>query len=566
MINLFMNLAKLANERVKKFGAQYLTFAVFGTINYPIAYLLGLYLPNSHESMHLVLRLIPFLLCTLMLFFKKWPNHLHKFLPLYWYITLTFSIPVIGVYMLLNQQFSLYWVINFNIGVMILILLVDWLTFLVLEAIGASIGLALYLCSSHSIPNLPNQDIASIFFYMFVCITVLVPVFSCNRELFNIKNLKKREVINMALEAKVADRTVELESALAVKKEFLNNISHEIRTPIMAFSTAANGLIEQWSKFSDKDKFTMADIVAKSANRIKNLSMHLIAATKLQEGEKYLNLQEVNLTNLINDFLDEANALYTKEKKIKLLFNQVANYIIIADPESITQVIRNLVTNAIKYSPVKSTIIIDVDAENDKQLVIKVSDEGVGIPEAEREVIFEPFSQSSRTKTGAGGVGLGLNIAKQIVEAHGGRIWAANSETKGVTFCFTLGYKSEHVDLEGVRGKTILIIDDEDLLLNSMEMTLTGLGCKVLTANSGALSLDLLKKNHQNIDAVVLDVMMPEMDGLEVLQFIKAAYPKTKVIMHSGFASQAQQQQLLKLGAHVFIAKPYQITALIKHL
>ena len=559
----FVRLAALANLRVSKYGAQYLTFALYVMINYPIAYFYGIYGEQDSSYDYFILRILSLLLCVPLLLNKKWPHNLKPYLPIYWYLTLIVAIPVMSLYMLIEQKFSLGWVVNFNIGVMIMILLVDWVVFIILELVGIAIAVLLYAASHDTFPSIPDNDTVSLFFYMYFWVTVTGVVFSRNKEVFNQLLLQVQKKLNIDLEEIVSERTVELTKALAVKHEFLNNISHEIRAPIMAFSTAASTLTEHWDELSEKDKYKMADNVAKSAERIKNLSMHLIAATKLQEGARILNFQEVSLSKLIKNFNDEALGLYTKEKNIKIKFDAPCDYIIKADPESFTQVLRNLVTNAIKYSPPKSTITIGVLELANGQVEIRIIDEGVGIPDGEFEAIFEPFSQSSRTKTGAGGVGLGLNIAKQIVEVHGGRIWAANNKKKGASFCFTLGFIASTVDLSRARGKTIIIIDDEELLLDSMKLKLISLGSKVLVAAGGELGLELIAKRHKSIDAVVLDIMMPGISGIETLKRIKAQYPSLKVIMHSGIATDAEIDEATGLGADHFLAKPYPIDELI---
>jgi CheY-like chemotaxis protein/two-component sensor histidine kinase len=334
----------------------------------------------------------------------------------------------------------------------------------------------------------------------------------------------------------------------------------------MAFSTAASTLRESWDKLNEKDRFLMADNVAKSAERIKNLAMHLIAATKLDQGLPAMNLQDVKLSELINDFIDEASTLYTKEKNISLKLDLPRDYLIYADPESITQVLRNLITNAIKWSPRNSSILISIANTGSRQVEIKVTDSGVGIPPDELEAIFAPFTQSTRTNTGAGGVGLGLDIARKIIEAHRGKIWATNNAGKGATFCFTLPYVASETQPGNALGKSLLIIDDEEFLLESMVMSLSSLGMKVFKATNAQAGIALLATKHKRIDAVVLDVMMPGMNGLEALKLIKARHPKIKVIMHSGVATSTEKDESLKLGAFAFLAKPYSIHQLIELL
>ena len=495
-----------------------------------------------------------------------------------------------------------------------MVLLVDWLMFLILELIGILLGLSLFTLLHDKIPSVPSGEITSLFFYMYFWISVTGVVFSRNNEVFHQLILRIKEQLNNELQNTVSERTSELTKALDVKKEFLNNISHEIRAPIAAFSMAADSLEQGWDKLKEVQKYAMVKIIAQAANRIKNLSMHLINATKFQDSVSSLSMTKLNLTDIIRDFIDEAEALYLKEKKIKIKFACKDEVMVNADYEAIGQVVRNIVLNAIKFSPEKSTITVNLKQDK-KNACVTVSDEGVGIPVDELDKIFGPFYQSSRTKTGAGGVGLGLNITKQIIDAHCGEIWAENNK-KGSSFIFTLpldrakNNENKYTDsrsrivniddslLRKVTGdfwregrnpifvgahlsiqksdepilqasgvykyNKILVIDDEEPLIRTVEIGLSihG-GTEVIFALSGADGLRLLETLHSKIDAIVLDVMMPEMDGIKTLKIIKNKWPNLKVIMHSGVATEAERAQALKLGAHAFLTKPYKISKLI---
>jgi signal transduction histidine kinase/CheY-like chemotaxis protein len=566
MPSFLIKILKFISNRIDKFGAQYSTFALFGLLNYPISYLFS-YKGNEQDNVYLVLRLVPAFLCAFLLFHKKWPERIKKLLPLYWYITLVFSIPVIGTYMFFAKNFSLDWAINFNIGIIILILLVDWLSFIIIEVTGAIIGICLYLSQYDTFPALPSEEVLSIFIYLFSCIVILIPIFSRNKEQFNLKNLKDRDILNRALEQEVEMRTKELTKALAVKTEFLNNISHEIKTPIAAFSMAAESLVEDWNRLDNKKRFAMASLVAGAALRIKNLAMHLIDATKFQNSADRLLLQQVSLSQLIRDFIDEADMLYTRDKNIKINFNSSENCDVNADPEAITQVLRNLVINAIKFSPNDSIITICLE-KSKGEIKTTISDQGIGIPSNELTQIFTPFYQSSKTKTGAGGVGLGLNIAKRIIESHHGNIWAKNNKGgKGASIIFTLpeAQQLDHHEANNKKG-VVLVIDDEPDMLSSIELTLSNkTRHSILTADSGEKGLDILNK-AQKVDLVLLDIMMPGIDGFEVLKIIRKQWPQVKVIMQSGINDKEAGDKAIKLGAIAFLAKPYKATKLLEQI
>lgn len=564
-MSLIYILNNLAAEKVKRFGAQYNAFAIFGMLNYPLAYLFEYYAAGKFETDDLIFRSTGFLLSILLYYFNNYSSKSRStFLPLLWYVTVIISIPLLATYMLLKSHFSIGWLINYNIGILIVILLFDWLSFVIIELIGVTVGVAIFI-AINGIPNvLPKEENLSLFFYLFFCIVIIAPIFSRNRELFNLHSLKDKDLLNKLLEDKVNMRTQELTAALSVKTEFLNNISHEIRTPISGFSMTAETLVEHWERLAENERREMAKVIAKSAGRIKNLAMHLIDATKFQGGEQILNFQKVNLTQLIYDIIDEAYMLYIADKHVEIKFHSDRDYYAKADPEAILQVLRNILTNAIKFSPTNSVIEIKIEHEGINTTVI-VTDEGVGIPEEELEQIFAPFYQSSRTKTGAGGVGLGLNISKQIIIQHQGKIWAKNNVGKGASIIFSLeSVETKDRPSTETLAKTILIIDDEELLLESLYMSLSASGLTVLTASSGAQGLSIIEQQQQEIDVILLDIMMPGMDGIEVLKEITNKWPQLKVIMHSGIAGNEEIEMSKKLGAHSFIKKPYKIKELLE--
>lgn len=168
---------------------------------------------------------------------------------------------------------------------------------------------------------------------------------------------------------------------------------------------------------------------------------------------------------------------------------------------------------------------------------------------------------------------MGLNIAKQIVEAHGGKIWTTNNLRGGGNFIFTLSTSKNEAISErkttsntNFEKKTILLIDDDQAIHASLTLGLFAQGLKTLSAMDGFEGLELLEKSSDEIGIVVLDIMMPGMNGFEVLKVIKSKWPDIKVVMHSGFASIEDLEKIKQLGASAFIKKPYKIAELLEHL
>jgi two-component system sensor histidine kinase ChiS len=226
----------------------------------------------------------------------------------------------------------------------------------------------------------------------------------------------------------------------------------------------------------------------------------------------------------------------------------------------IEQVIRNLVSNATKYGG-NENILIDI-IKNENSLHFSITDAGVGVPEDELKSIFEIFSQSSRTKNKAGGSGIGLSICKTIINDHGGEIGASNNaHDSGTNFWFNIPIVTKDENgqtLDPKKPKTVvLVVDDEESVLGVTSIVLNSLGFEVITANCGVDGLNALKLHHKKIDVVLLDVMMPDIYGIDLLKTIKedANLKSIPILMYSGISDEKEMQKAIDLGAEGCIDK-----------
>lgn len=224
------------------------------------------------------------------------------------------------------------------------------------------------------------------------------------------------------------------EKANLAKSMFLANMSHELRTPIhgiLSFSkfglkNAAKGELEKLQRYF----LTIHD----SGTVLLRLVNDLLDLAKLEAGKVTLDIRDANFQSLASKVIDEFRSL-TMEKNITIIEPEDLGTKIRVDPTRTMQVIRNLLGNSVKFSPAGTSVKIEAQSR-DGFLQVSVADEGPGIPESELETIFDKFVQSSKTSTGAGGTGLGLPICREIVSAHGGRIWAENRPGRGAVFFF----------------------------------------------------------------------------------------------------------------------------------
>lgn len=240
----------------------------------------------------------------------------------------------------------------------------------------------------------------------------------------------------------------EAREANNAKTLFLANMSHELRTPmhaVLGFSEIGIDIIETEMQ-DNSDNETYPQLIAflskiqASGNRLVTLLDNLLDLSKLEANKINLDYQDVSLSNVATDILDELSILLD-EKNMSTNIKDNIDYKVECDSAAIKQVIINLLSNAIKFSDAGSTIVISIESsmiENTPATIFNVKDEGMGIPEGEEAQVFDKFIQSSKTRTGAGGTGLGLAICKEIIVLHGGNISVCNNDEVGATFSFII--------------------------------------------------------------------------------------------------------------------------------
>ena len=227
------------------------------------------------------------------------------------------------------------------------------------------------------------------------------------------------------------------EAANQAKSTFLANMSHELRTPLQGILSFAQFGIAK-AKIASPGK--LADYfnqIEACGTDLLNLVDNLLDLSKLEAGINDLKLEKVLVCDLIESVIIEFRQIINQRLQ-SIDFKRLDDDLeVICDPGGIRQVIRNLLMNAIKFSPENSVHIITLEHHGDR-ISISVSDEGIGIPQDELDLVFNRFVQSSQTATGAGGTGLGLAICREIIAGHQGRIWASSKPEGGVVFSFEI--------------------------------------------------------------------------------------------------------------------------------
>ncbi|MCD6296782.1 MAG: response regulator [Deltaproteobacteria bacterium] len=294
-------------------------------------------------------------------------------------------------------------------------------------------------------------------------------------------------------------------------------------------------------------------------------------------GGKY-EVKSVNINELITK---TSNMFGRTKKEIKIHRKyQKGIWTIEVDPVQIEQVLLNFYVNA--WQAMSKGGDLDLQTENitlDENYVkhfkiepgnyvkVSISDTGLGMDKKTKERIFEPFFT---TKEMGRGTGLGLASVYGIIKNHGGFINVYSEEGKGTTFTFYLpasgsevsGQKSEIREVVRHGNETVLLIDDEDMIIDVAKQLLEKMGYTVLIARSGKEAVETYEKNKDEIDIVILDMIMPEISGGETFDRLKSINPRIKVLLSSGYSIDGQAAEILKRGCDGFIQKPFKISEL----
>lgn len=377
-----------------------------------------------------------------------------------------------------------------------------------------------------------------------------------------------RKMTRVNAELQRANQAVERSSQ--IKGQFLANMSHEIRTPMNAI--VGLGHLMSRTSLDEKQQDYMSNL-QKSAQTLLGLIDDILDLSKIEAGHLNIERIEFNLEDMLIH-LAEISMIRMSSKKVEFIYDMEPRipWLLMGDPFRINQILTNLVSNAIKFTPSGNIVLrvrIKKQTESNIWLLFEVSDTGIGIAAENMHKLFEPFIQEDGTTTRKfGGTGLGLSISRELSEMMGGEMGAESSPGKGSKFYFELPFtvptrqpskshfKNSSQDLYGLK---VLLVDDNPESLRILSHMLESMSFFVTQVPSGHQALAKLKLSDERFDLVLLDWRMPQLNGEKTALLIRQQIPKEKlpiIIMMTAYGRESTEQKINHLPLDGFLVKP----------
>jgi PAS domain S-box-containing protein len=410
-----------------------------------------------------------------------------------------------------------------------------------------------------------------------------------NAQLF--KDLQRS---NVELELRVAERTAELnltnaelEHANRAKDEFLANMSHELRTPLNSILGLSETLLEQIRGPLNERQKQALQVIASSGTHLLSLINDILDVSKIEAGKLDIHPESVAIQELCQSSLNFVKELALKKSIILELRADPSISTVLADPQRLKQILVNLLSNAVKFTPERGQVMLEVstNAERD-QIRFAVTDTGIGIAAEDLKKLFRPFVQlDSSPVRQHQGTGLGLTIVFELTELHGGSVQVESDGVPGKGSRFTVilpwnqttqqGIDKEMTPMEestrgaqepsedSARRARILLAEDHEANQMMLSEYLQDQGFDVIRAGNG---LEALAKAAETLpDLLLMDIQMPELDGLEAIRRLRAIprFASTPIIALTALAMPGDRERCLEAGATEYMSKPFSLKNLL---
>jgi signal transduction histidine kinase/ActR/RegA family two-component response regulator len=388
---------------------------------------------------------------------------------------------------------------------------------------------------------------------------------------------EKVEAVLASLEDRVSERTAQLERANTEKSRFLANMSHELRTPLNGVIAISETLAGKQTTAKGRE---LADLIVSSGRLLERVLTDILDFSKIEAGEITLARDEFSMDRLVGG-IAELHRASAKSKGLAFRWSVApeAEGRYAGDTVRMTQVLSNLLSNAVKFTE-SGEVALEVIAARDGEIRFQVSDTGIGFDKETGARLFRRFEQADASiRRRFGGTGLGLAISRSLAELMGGRIEVSSVPGQGSTFSVSVPLErlegeavddsaDEAPDLD-IAGRRVLVAEDHPTNQKVVELILESVGVIPTIVENGQLALDLLKA--ERFDVVLMDMQMPELDGLSATAMLRdyereMGLPRTPVIMLTANALDEHIRSSHDAGADLHLSKPIHAQALIESI
>ena len=391
----------------------------------------------------------------------------------------------------------------------------------------------------------------------------------------SLKDISRQEKLKKDL-IRAKDKAEEAEK---LKNTLLANISHEIRTPMNAIIGFSELL--HIGNLPRERRHEYVKTIKNQGLLLLKMMDDVVELTRMETGKITIRKSPCNIDLLLNELMlvfDRFKATLNKgHLEIRVSYPQNRGITMYTDPGRLQQVFSQLITNSIKYTE-KGWIEIGYKVASDQRIEFYVKDTGIGLSKDLQKNIFNVFTEEDIQDSKHEGSGLGLTISRNIVKLLGGKIRVESEQGEGSTFYFSLpldavpeSFHSEFPEEEfqipaySWKDKVILVVEDDDVNFKFLEAVLQDTFVQILHAKSGAQAVELCR-TISKIDLVLMDILMPEMDGIQATKLIRDFNPKIPIIAQTAYAIENEKEKCIEAGCNDHIAKPIEINEFFEKL
>lgn len=392
---------------------------------------------------------------------------------------------------------------------------------------------------------------------------------------FNEISRLNNELVNANRE--IIKNSAELKRLNLMKNQLLGMAAHDLRNPLGAISSYSQFLYEDTKDTLNKEQLKFLEIIQHSSKYMKSIVDDLLDISIIESGNLELKYEKADLINVINNVIS-INRILASRKGIEILFDYEEVPEVTIDVAKIEQVVNNLISNAVKFSYKNSKVVVSV-FKRGMYVLITVKDDGQGIPREEINKLFKPFGITSVKSTmGEKNTGLGLLIARKIVESHSGNIDVTSKTGVGSKFIVSLPISNakaeidsscatvQEVDKNQLDSIKILLVDDNGVNSLAGARIIGRAGYDVTIANSGMKAVEACQ--NSKFDLIFMDIEMPYMDGFKAAELIRQNYEVnreyTYIVALTAHASNDFKKHCLRAGMNDCIQKPINIDELTR--